>query len=171
MSVLQCLPMNEALIIIIWILSMIFRIFKARGLRCIPKFFMMGLTEFFHADTETKYLLSVSLYFTSIYLGYHLCFCTHMMSILCSAANAVNSCNRFFEFNVITLNVTILGCLHLSNCGLHLSSEIEFLNTKARASTSTECTCCLTASEAMWFGRNFSITELALFLWLFVAHH
>ena len=65
-------------------------------------------------------------------------------TILCSAANTVNSGNWFTQFKVLTLNVAMLTMfLHLNNFGLGLTSIADFSNPKARAPTSAEHIPCL----------------------------
>ena len=62
--------------------------------------------------------------------------CMHMMSILCSTANAVSSGSWPSLFKVLTLNVAIcIVCLHFSSfCCLSLVAD--FSNTEARVPTS-----------------------------------
>ena len=57
----------------------------------------------------------------------------YIMSILCSTADAVSSCNWFIVFKVLTLKFAMLIKL-----GLGLGSVADFLNTGSRASTSAE---------------------------------
>ena len=62
-----------------------------------------------------------------------------MVSISCSAANAVTSKSWFMVFKVLTLNVMILTMLlHLVKFGLGLGSIADFSNTGARAPISPE---------------------------------
>ena len=60
----------------------------------------------------------------------------HIMSILCSLADAISSGSCPILFKVLTLNVAICSvCLHFSSFD-RLSSVADFSNTKARAPTS-----------------------------------
>ena len=95
-----------------------------------------SLTEFFHADTVTSdHPLPVSWYLISSVCVY-LCSCMHVMSILCSTADAISSGSCPILFKVLTLNVTICSvCLHFSSF-CRLSSVADFSNTEARAPTS-----------------------------------
>ena len=61
----------------------------------------------------------------------------HIMSMLCSTADAVSSDSCPILFKVLTLNVAIcIVCLHFSNFCC-LSSVADFSKTGARAPTST----------------------------------
>ena len=60
----------------------------------------------------------------------------HIMSILCSTADAVSSGSCPILFKVLTLNVAIcIVCLHFSSFCC-LSSVADFSNTEARAPSS-----------------------------------
>ena len=60
----------------------------------------------------------------------------HIMSILCSSADAISSGSCPILFKVLTLNVAICSvCLHFSSFDC-LSSVADFSNTEARAPTS-----------------------------------
>ena len=76
----------------------------------------MALTEFFHADTVASvHPLPVSGYLTYSVCVY-LCSCMHIMSILCSTADAVCSGSCPILFKVQTLNIAIcIVCLHFSS--------------------------------------------------------
>ena len=66
----------------------------------------------------------------------YLCSCMHIISILCSTADAVSSGSWPILFKVLTLNVAIcIVCLHFSSFCC-LSSVADFSNTEARAPTS-----------------------------------
>ena len=75
-----------------------------------------ALTEFFHAHTVTSdQPLPVSWYLISSVCMY-LCSCMHIMSILCSSADAISSDSCPILFKVLTLNVAICSvCLHFSS--------------------------------------------------------
>ena len=60
----------------------------------------------------------------------------HIMSILCSSADAISSGSCPILFKILTLNVAICSvCLHFSSFDC-LSSVADFSNTEARAPTS-----------------------------------
>ena len=126
------LLLNVAVIILGFILLMLLSVFNALGPISIPT---VALTEFFHADTVANiHPLPVSWYLMSSVCVY-LCSCMHIMSILCSTADAVNSGSWPILFKVLTLNVAIcIVCLHFSNFCC-LSSVADFSNTEARAPT------------------------------------
>ena len=66
----------------------------------------------------------------------YLCSCMHIMSIICSTADAISSGSCPILFKVLTVNVAICSiCLHFSSF-CHLSSVADFSNTEARAPTS-----------------------------------
>ena len=112
--------------------------FKAHGPISIPSPPTVTLIEFFHADTVASvYPLQVSWYSISSRWVY-LCSCMHIMSTLCSPADAVSSGSWPILFKVLTLNVVIcIVCLHFrSFCCL--SSIADFSNTEVRAPTTAE---------------------------------
>ena len=145
------LPLNVAVNILGCILSMLLSVFNALGPISNPTHPTVKLTEFFHADTAASvHSLSVSWYLISSVCVY-LCSCMHIMSILCSTANAVSSGSYPILFKVLTLNVTIcIVCLHFSSFCC-LSSVADFSNTEARAPTSAERAPFLPARRAMRF--------------------
>ena len=112
---------------------MLFSVFNALGPISNPTPPTPALTEFFHADTVTSdHPLPVSWYLISSVCVY-LCSCMHIMSILCSTADAISSGSCPILFKVLTLNVAICSvCLHFSSFD-RLSSVVDFSNTKARA--------------------------------------
>ena len=130
------LPLNVVAIILGCILSILFSVFNALGPISIPAPPTVALTEFFHADTVASvHPLPVSWYLIYSVCVY-LCSCMHIMSILCSTADAVSSGSWFILFKVLTLNVAIcIVCLHFSSFCC-LSSVADFSNTEARAPTS-----------------------------------
>ena len=106
--------------------------FKALGPINIPTAPTVALTEFFHADTVASvHPLPVSWYLiSSLYV--YLCSWMHIMSMLCSTADAVSSGSCPILFKFLTLNVAIcIVCLHFSNFCC-LSSVADFSNTEAR---------------------------------------
>ena len=117
MIVVLGLPLNVATIILGCIFSMLLSDFWAHGPKSIPIPAMTTLIEFFHADTEMNfYLLQLPWYFISAALWCYMCFCTHSTFMVCSTANAVNSCSWHILFKVLTLNVTIcIVLLDLNN--------------------------------------------------------
>ena len=121
------LPLNIAAIILGCILSMLLSVFNALGPVSIPTPPTVALTEFFHADTVASvHPLPISWYLISSVCVY-LCSCMHIMSILCSTANAVSSGSWPILFKVLTLNVAIcIVCLHFSSFCC-LSSVADFL--------------------------------------------
>ena len=75
----------------------------------------------------------------------------HIMSILCSTADAISSGSCPILFKVLTLNLTICRVgLHFSNF-CRLSSVADFSNTDARAPTSAGRAPFLPARRAMRF--------------------
>ena len=75
----------------------------------------------------------------------------HIMSILCSTADAVSSDSCPILFKVLTLNVAICSVyLHFSSF-CRLSSVADFSNTEARAPTSAGRAPFLPARRAMQF--------------------
>ena len=145
--------------------------FRTGGLRSIPTFPMMVLTEFFHADTETNvHLLPVAWYFISNSLWWDLYSCMHTMSIIWSAADAVSSCNWPILFKILLLNVAMWTVsLRLCNFGLNLSFGClaNYLNIRARSLNSIE--------SAKWFGHMVWIWVMVifrlLFFYLITWHH
>ena len=122
------MPLNVAAIILGCILSMLLSIVKALGPISIPTPPTVALTEIFHADTVASvHPLLVSWYLISSVCVY-LCYCMHIMSILCSTADAVSSGSSPILFTVLTLNVAIcVVCLHFSS--FCLSSVADFSDT------------------------------------------
>ena len=95
---------------------MLLSVFNALGPIRIPIPHTVTLTEFFHADSVASvHPLLVSWYLISSVCVY-LCSCMHIMSILCSPADAVSSGSCPILFKVLTLNVAIcIVCLHFSS--------------------------------------------------------
>ena len=124
------LPLNVAAIILGCILSMLVSVFNILGPLSITNPPTVALTVFFHADTVASvHPLSVSWYLI-FSLCVYLCFCMHIMSILCFTAYAVSSCSWPILFKVQTLNVTIcIVCLHFSSF-CFLSSVADLSNTE-----------------------------------------
>ena len=164
MIVIMGFPLNVAVIILGFILSMLLSFFNALGSISIPT---VVLTEFSHADTVANvHPLPVSWYLMSSVCMY-LCYCIHIMSILCSAADAVKSGSWPILFKVLTLNVAIcIVCLHFSSfcCS---SSAADFSNTEARAPTSAGCAPFLHARRAMRFMHVVWVWVMVIFWWLF----
>ena len=129
-------PLNVAAIILGCIFSTLLSVFNALGPISNPTPPTAALTEFFHADTvASDQPLPVSWYLISSECVY-LCSCMHIMSILCSSADAISSGSCSILFKVLTLNVAICSdCLHFSSFDC-LSSVADFSNTEARAPTS-----------------------------------
>ena len=125
------LPSNVAAIIVGYIFSTLLSVFNALGPISIPTPPTVALTEFFNADTVASiHPLPVSWYLTSLACVY-LCSCMHIMSILCSTADAVSSVSWPILFKVLTLNVGIcIACLHFSSFCC-LSSVADFSNRTA----------------------------------------
>ena len=134
----------------------------------------MALTEFFHADTVTSdYPLPVSWYLISSVCVYQ-CSCLHIMSILCSTADAISSGSWPILFKVQTLNVAICTVgLHFSSFCC-LSSAADFSNTEARALTSVEGAPFLPARRAMRFMCGLSVghgyLSMAVFILIYRSH-
>ena len=129
-------PLNVAAIILGCIFSTLLSVFSALGPISNPTPPTAALTEFFHADTvASDQPLPVSWYLLSSVCVY-LCSCMHIMSILCSSADAISSGSCPILFKVLTLKVAICSvCLHFSSFDC-LSSVADFSNTEARAPTS-----------------------------------
>ena len=103
------LPLKVAAIILSCIFSMLFSVFNALAPISNPTPPTAALTEFFHADTMTSDdPLPVSWYLISSVCVY-LCSCMHIMSILCSTADAISSGSCPILFKVLRLNVAIWG--------------------------------------------------------------
>ena len=130
------LPLKVAAIILGCIFSTLLSVFNALGPISNPTPPTAALTEFFHVDTVTSdHPLPVSWYLISSVCVY-LCSCMHIMSILCSSADAISSGSCPILFKVLTLNVAICSvCLHFSSFDC-LSSVADFSNTETRAPTS-----------------------------------
>ena len=151
MIVAQRLPLNVAAIIRGCILSMLLSVFNALGSISIPTPPTVALTEFSHADrVASVHPLPVSWYLISSVCVY-LCYCMHIMSVLCSTPDAVGSGSWPILFKVLTLNVAIcIACLHFcSFCCV--SSVADFSNTEVRAPTSAGHAIFLPARRAMRF--------------------
>ena len=136
MIVTLALPLNVAANILGCVLSMLLIVFNALGPTSIPSPPTLALTEFFHADAAASvHPLPVSWYLIYSVCVY-LCSCIHIMSILCSTADAVSSGSCPILFKVLTINVAIcIVCLHFS-IFCCLGSVADFLNTEARAPNS-----------------------------------
>ena len=108
---------------------MLLSVFTALGPISNPTPPTAALTEFFHADTvASDHPLPVSWYLISSVCVY-LCSCMHIMSILCSSADAISSGSCPILFKVLTLNVAICSvCLH---CVESTEKDIETRLTKA----------------------------------------
>ena len=143
------LPLKVATIILGCILSMLLSDFNALGPISMPTPPTKTLTEFLHADTVASvHLLPMSWYLISSLCMYR-CSCMHIMSILCSTADAVSSGSWPILFKVLTLDVAIcIICLHFSSFCC-LNSVADFSNNEARASTSAGRTPFLPART--WF--------------------
>ena len=108
---------------------MLLRVFNALGPISIPTPPTEVLT------VASVHPLPVAWYLISS-LCVYLCSCMHIMSILCSTADAVSSGSWPILFKVLTLNVAIcIVCLHFSSFCC-LSSVADFSNTEARVPTS-----------------------------------
>ena len=142
--------------------------FKALGPLSIPTPPTVALTEFFHADiVAIVHPLPVSWYLiSSLYV--YLCFCAHIMSMLCSTADAVSSGSWPILFKVLTLNDAVcIVCLHFSSFCC-LSSEADFSNTEARASILAWRAPFLPARTAMRFIYVDWVWVMVIFRWLFL---
>ena len=149
------LPLKVAIIILGCILSLLFSDFNALGPISIPTPPTVALTEFYHADTVASvHALPVSWSLISS-LCVCLCFCMHIMSTLCSTADAVSSGSWPILFKVLTLNFV---CLHFSSFCC-LSSVADFTNTEARAPNS--------AQRAMRFVYGVWVWVMVIFRLLF----
>ena len=167
MIVFLGLPLKVAAIILGCIFSMLFSGFNAQGPISNPTPPTAALTEFFHDDTvASDHPLPVSWYLISSVCVY-LCSCMHIMSILCSTADAISSSSCPILFKVLTLNVAICSvCLHFSSFDC-LSSVAYFSNTEARAPTSVGRAPFLPARRAMRFVHVVWVWVMVIFRWLF----
>ena len=93
----------------------------------------------------------------------------HLISIFCSAANAVCSNRWFILFNVLVLKVAMLTMILLLN-KLGLGPVVDFSNTGARALPSAVHASYLFTSKVMQFEHMVSITVMLIFWWLFFLH-
>ena len=162
------LPLKVATIILGCILSMQLSDFNALGPISIPTSPTVALTVFFHANTVASvHPLPVSWYSISS-LCVYLCSCMHIMSILCSMADAVSSGSCPILFKVLTLNVAIcIVCFYFS-IFCYLSSVVDFLNTEARAPTSAGRVSFLPARRAIQFMYVVWVWVMLIFRWLFL---
>ena len=154
---------------------MLFSVFNALGPISNPTPPTAALTEFSHADTVTSdHPLPVSWYL--IYsVCVHLCSCMHIMSILCSTADAISSGSCPILFKVLTLNVAICSvCLHFSSFG-RLSSVADFSNTDVRAPTSAGRAPFYPREEwcglCMWFECGSSLSFDGCFILFYRSHY
>ena len=163
------LPLKVAAIILGCIFSMLLSIFNALGPISNPTPPTAALTEFFHAHTVTSdHPLPASWYLISSVCVY-LCSCIHIMSILCSTADAISSGSCPILFKVLTLNVAICSvCLHFSSF-CRLSSVAYFSNLEARAPTWAGRAPFLPARRAMRFVYVVWVWVMVIFRWLFYS--
>ena len=161
------LPLNGAVIILGWILSMLLSVFIALGPIIILTPPTVALTEFFQADTvATVHPLPVWWYLISSVCVYR-CSCMQIMSLLCSRADAKSSGSWPTLFRVLTLNVAIcIVCLHFGS--FCLSSVAYFSNTEARAPTSAGRASFLPVRRAMRFMYVVWVWVMVIFRWLFL---
>ena len=145
---------------------MLLSVFNALGPIRIPTPPTVELTEFFHADmVDSVYPLPVSWYLISSVCVY-LCSCMHIMSILCSTADAVSFGSWPILFKVLTLNVTIcIVCLHFSRFCC-LSSVADFSNTEARAPTRAKSNAVYVCGLSMGDGY----LSMAVFILIYRRH-
>ena len=139
---------------------MLFSAFNALGPISIPYPPTVAFTEFFHTDTVASvHPLPVSWYLIS-------CSWMHIISILCSRADAVSSGGCPIAFKVLTLDVAIsIVCLHFSSFCC-LSSVADFSNTDAMAPTSAGCIPFLPTRRAMRFMYVVWVWVMVIFRWL-----
>ena len=163
------LPLKVTAIILGCIFSTLFSVFNALRPISNPTPPIAALTEFFHADrVMSDYPLPVSWYLISSVCMY-LCSCMHIMSILCSMADAISSGSCPILFKVLTLNVAICSvCLHFSSF-CRLSSVADFSNTEARAPTSAGWAPFLPTRRAMRFVYVVWVWVIVIFRWLFYS--
>ena len=116
------LPLNMAAIILGYILSMLLSVFNVQGPVRIPIPPTGALIEFFQADTVASvHPLPVLWYLISSVCMY-LCSCMHIMSILCSTANAVSSGHHHHVALVARISLTLSRHSSLSFIALGRSS-------------------------------------------------
>ena len=162
------LPLNVAANILGCIFSMLLSVFNVLGPISIPSPPTEALTEFFHADTVASvHPFPVSWYLISSVCVY-LFYCMHIMSILCSTADAVTSGSCPILFKVLTFIVAIcIVCLHFSSFSC-LSSVADFSNTEARAPTSAGRAPFSPARKAIGFMYVVWVWVMVIFRWLFL---
>ena len=181
------LPLKVATIILGCILSSLSSDFKALGPISIPTPPTVALTEFFRIDTVASvHPLPVSRYLISLLCVYP-CSLMHIMSMLCSTADAVSSgscpilftvltfmcryVSAYFQLVKSTINTTpnvaiCIFCLHFINFCC-LSSIVDFSNTEARAPNSAGRAPFLHARRMMWFIHVVWVWVIVIFQWLF----
>ena len=161
------LPLKVATIILGCLLSMLLSDFNALGPISMPIPPTVALIEFFQADAVASvHPLPVSWYLISS-LCVYLCSCMHIMSILCSTADAFSSGSWPVLFKVLALNVAIcIVCLHFS-IFCCLSYVPDFWNTEARAPTSAGRSPFLPVWRAMQFMYVVWVWVMVIFRWLF----
>ena len=161
-------PLNVAAKILGCILSMLLSVFNALSPINIPTPPTVELTKFFHADTVASIHPLLVLWYLISSVCIYLCSCLHIMSILCSTADAVSSWSWPILFKVLTLNVVIcIVCMHFSSFCC-LSTVADFSNTETRAPTSAGCTPFLPAWRAMRFMYVVWVWVKVIFQWLFL---
>ena len=130
----------------------------------------VALTEFFHANTVgTVHPLTVSWYLICSLFVYP-CSSMHIMSILCSLADAISSGSWPILFKVLTLKVAICILYLRFSSFWCLSSVADFSNNEARAPTSAGFSPFLPARRAMRFVYVVWVWVMVIFRWLFYSH-
>ena len=126
----------------------------------LAEFFLAGVVASVHPLPVSWYLISS--------LCVYLCSCMHIISILCSTADAVSSGSWPIQFKVQTLNIAIcIVCLHFS-CFCCLSSVTDFSNTEARGSNFSRIRPFLPARRAMRLMYVVWVWVMVIFRWLFL---
>ena len=100
------LLLNISLILFCWILSIPFSGFKARTEKRLY-IFNGSIVEVFPCKYREKYLSMTGIMMFSSSLWQYPCSCTHIMSLLSLAADAVNSVSWFILFKIQMLNIPV----------------------------------------------------------------
>ena len=149
--------------------SMIFSDFRACGSISISTPPIVALTDFFHADAETNvHPLPVSWCLISS-LWIYQCSSMHIMSILWSISEAVNSGCCPILFKVLTLNVAIcIVRLYFSNLCFSLNSVADIWTLEPGLQLQQDGSLFLPAWRAMSFGQVVWVWVMVIFRWLFL---
>ena len=150
---------------------MLLSVFNALCPISIPTPPTVALTEFIHANSLTSVHPLPVLWYVISSVCVYLCSCMHIMSILCSAADAVSSGSWPILFKVLTLNVAICIVCLLFSIFCFLSSVADFSNTEARTRTHPFFT--HTKSDVVYVGSlsvGHGYLSMAFFIFIYRSH-